>query len=140
MRLFALALVFTELVGCSASTGEVTGTVSCRGKSVTSGTVMIVGSDGLVYYGSIEDDGSYCVFKVPTGLAKMAVLSPGPEMIGLHIPIPAKPGFERKAVPRTFRGDPKKWFPLSDKYREFDTSGLTVTVTGGVNEHDISLE
>jgi hypothetical protein len=137
--LFCLALLAST--GCSAGTGAVAGTVTYQGKTVASGTVLIVASDSLPYYGTIQDDGTYTVLKVPTGPAKMAVLSPGPDAgknFELILKV-TKRGFEGPDRPPAFRGDPKKWFPLPDKYREFNDSGLTVTVTGGVNQRDIPL-
>ena len=105
-RLFIMGLALCQVAGCGPSPGEISGTVTFQGKTLASGTVIIVGSDLLTYYGNIEDDGTYTVAKVPTGPAKIVVFSP-----------PA------------FRADPKKWFPLPKKYEEFETSGLTLTVT-----------
>src|SRR4029077_6705571 len=107
-------LTFLAITGCGAGTGDVTGTVTYQGKTVASGTVLIVGSDSLPYYGNIQDDGTYTVPKVPTGPAKIAVLSPGPDA-GKNVEAilrVTKRGVEGPARPLAFRGDPKKWFPL----------------------------
>jgi hypothetical protein len=138
---FGLGLALLASAGCGAESGAVTGTVSFQGKSVASGTVIIVGADSLPYYGAIQDDGTYTIARVPTGLAKIAVLSPGPDS-GPNIRMAyaaSQRGFEKKVAPRAFRGDPHKWFPLPEKCAEFDTSGLTLTVTRGTNELDIVL-
>jgi hypothetical protein len=137
-----IALSLLAITGCGAKTGDVTGTVTYQAKTVASGTVIIAGSDGLPYYGIIQDDGTYSVAKVPPGLAKIIVLSPGPDA-GKNVawlPQMVKRGAARPATPPAFRGDPKKWFPLPEKYREFETSGLTVTIAGGTNQRDIPLE
>jgi hypothetical protein len=137
-----LGLALFRIVGCAASTGDVTGTVTYGGKTVASGTVLIVGSDSLPYYGTIHDDGSYMVARVPAGLARIAVLSPGPDAgknVESILQITRK-GREGPDRPPSFRGDREKWFPLPDKYREFKESGLTVTVTGGVNQRNIALD
>jgi len=129
------------LSGCSGS-GVVTGTVTFQNKAVTSGTVIIAGSDHLPYYGHINDDGTYPVPHVPTGFARIAVVSPGPVSADqLRSKLEAlRPGFQPRAAAPKFHGDPQKWFPLPDKYREFDTSGLTVNVMGGVNPLNIELD
>ena len=117
------------------------GTVTYQGKTVVSGTVIIRGSDRLPYSGTIEEDGTYLVRDVPTGLAKITVVS-----------LPSHRGrreelFRRRAkgaedveTPPQARVDFPKWFPLPEKYQRFDDAGLTLTVTGGLNEHDIALE
>jgi hypothetical protein len=138
---YAYVLVlFAPLVaaGCGGG-GSVTGTVTFRNKAVASGTVVVVGSDLLAYYGNIEDDGTFTVPKVPTGFAKIAVFSPGPGAVRPDLPA-ANPGFQTKMPARVFRGDPLKWFPLPDKYRDFDTSRLSMTVTGGVNRLELELD
>jgi hypothetical protein len=120
----------------------VTGTVTYQGKTVASGTVIIAGSDSLPYYGAIQDDGTYIVPKVPTGVARITVVSPGPDAGTNAVPLLQinKGGLVKAATPPPFRGDMKKWFPLPLEYRDFDKSGLTVTVTAGVNRRDIALD
>jgi hypothetical protein len=140
-----LCLVGVALLGsagCGRGSGAVTGVVTFQNKTVASGTVIIVGSDLLPYYGNIEADGTYTVPRVPIGFAKIAVFSPGPDSASqFRSDLPAaKPGVEKRALSSVFRGDPKTWFPLPEKYREFDTSGLTLTVGSGVNPRDIELD
>jgi hypothetical protein len=134
-------LAFSAIVGCGPSSGDVTGTVTLQGKTVRSGSVIVVASDLLTYNGNIQEDGSYMVPRVPTGLARIAVFSPAPysgKSIKLPLPM-GTPGFERTVTLPPSKVDPKNWFPLPDKYREFDESGLTVKVISGMNERDISL-
>src|SRR5215475_5718606 len=113
-----IGLALSRIVGCGASNGDVTGKVTYQGKNVASGTVLIVGSDSLPYYGTIHDDGTYTVSRVPAGLAKIAVLSPGPDA-GKNVEMVlqvTKKGREMPERPRAFRGDRDKWFPIPDKY------------------------
>jgi hypothetical protein len=138
----ALMLFAPLTVGCGAGVGSITGTVTFQNKPVASGTVVVVGSDLLPYYGNINDDGTYTVPKVPTGVAKIAVFSPGPDAeapVRPYLPT-ANPAFQKKVPARVFRGDPQKWFPLPEKYRDFDTSGLSMTVMGEVNQLDLELD
>jgi hypothetical protein len=133
-----LGLVLVAATGCGAATGDVTGTVTYQGRIVSSGEVVIAASDSLPYHGAIHDDGSYIVAKVPLGSAKLAVVSPDPDVgndTASKINKSKKP-----PEPGPGRGDPSKWFPLPDEYRHFDKSNLTVTVIGGVNQRDIRLD
>jgi hypothetical protein len=139
---FILGLILVGAAGCGSKFGEVKGTVSNHGKAVCSGTVLFLGSDQLPYYGTIDDDGGYTVPKVPAGPAKIAVFSPGPDAFKNVDALGIAPdgGIVKKAPPSVFRGDPKKWFPIPDEYQDFAKSRLTVTVTGGLNWHDIALD
>ena len=75
--LFPLASVF----GCGfGGSGDVFGKVSLNGKPLTAGTVVIVGADKLPYTGKIGESGAYAIEKVPSGPAKISVVSPSPEM------------------------------------------------------------
>ena len=139
---FIWGLILVSVAGCGSKFGEVNGTVTSHGKPVCSGTVLFLGSDLLTYYGTIDDDGGYTVPKVPVGPAKIAVFSPGPDAFKNPDVLGSAPdeGTVKKVPPSVFRGDPKKWFPIPDEYQDFAKSRLTVTVTGGLNWHDIALE
>jgi hypothetical protein len=138
----ALTLMACAPLAGAGCGGSITGTVTFQNKPVASGTVVVVGSDMLPHYGTIEDDGGYTVPSVPTGLAKIAVFSPGPDGARPAYPdLPdAEPVLPKRASARVFRGDPQKWFPLPDKYRDFDASGLGLTVTSGENRLDLDLD
>jgi hypothetical protein len=135
-----IALAIFASAGCGARLGAVTGKVTCKGQVVASGSVVIVGSDLLPHHGLIEEDGTYTVPRVPTGPAKIAVFSPGPDQTFPPDPPNVRPEFKKKTTSPAFRGNPSKWFPIPEKYQDFDASALTLTVAGGVNELDISLD
>jgi hypothetical protein len=120
------------LAGCGGGVGQVSGTVSFQKKPVQSGTVMIIGSDSLPYYGSINKDGAFAVEKVPAGEAKVAVNSPDPR--GPKARPGGRPVEGRKDV------DPKTWFELPPQYGDFNQSGLTLTVRRGENKFDIDMK
>jgi hypothetical protein len=141
--IYAQALVLlAPLLAAGCGVSSITGTVTFQNKPVASGTVIVIGSDLLPYYGNIEDDGTYTVLKVPRGFAKIAVFSPGPSTAALvpSDPPAANPRFSKKVPARAFRGDPQKWFPLPDKYQDFNTSELSLAVTGGLNRLDLELD
>jgi hypothetical protein len=76
---FLWSLLIVSVTGCGSGFGEVSGTVTSRGQLVTSGTVLLLASDKLSHSGIIDDNGRYTIPKVPVGIAKIAVLSPGPD-------------------------------------------------------------
>src|SRR5215475_11261466 len=103
-------LALLAVSGC-ASQGDVTGTVTYQGKNVASGSVIIRGSDLLPYSGAIEEDGTYVVRNVPTGLAKITVVSLPPDA-GRHAELlrrSPKKEAEEAAAPVRARADPNKW-------------------------------
>jgi hypothetical protein len=133
-----VAFALLAAAGCDSRTGDVVGQVTCDGKTVVSGSVMIVANDSLAYHGVIDGGGNYTIARVPTGPGKMAVFSPGPadyknfaEILGM--------GKNGAVKPRSFPGDPDKWFPIPEKYQKFEESGLTVTVTSGRTQRDMAL-
>jgi hypothetical protein len=101
--------------------GTVFGKVTYRGQPVPTGKVSILSEDGVVCSGDIRADGRYIVYRVPPGAAKFAVAvypaaAPGPVLVSAPRPVP---------VPR--------------RYRDFDTSGLILSVTRGGQLFHIEL-
>lgn len=139
---FLLLLAVLGLTGCGG-TGDVSGKVTCNGKTVVYGTVVIMGSDGITKSGVIQPDGSYTVAGVKTGTAKVAVSSPQP------------PGHEQAPKKGRERGDDddkphtpvtpaspeviKNWFPIPNKYGDVAKTELTVEVKPG-QKFDIELK
>ena len=78
--LLRLGLLMSLLaaVGCGGGTADVSGKVTFKGKPVTYGTVMILGSGGLPKSGVLRPDGTFTVTGVPLGPVKVAVSSPRP--------------------------------------------------------------
>src|SRR5581483_11527207 len=65
-------------LGCGPGRGDLSGTVSFNGQKLQTGSVLVVGSDGIIRYGIIESTGAYSVAQVPAGPVKVAVASPDP--------------------------------------------------------------
>ena len=125
-----LAVIFA-VVGCGPSKGTVSGTVTFKGKPVTSGSVSLFGSDNIQYSSQISPDGTYSIPDVPGGPAKFLVVSPNPNDAarqrvrtgGGPLDGPAGGG-ATPVVPKS------SWVEIPETYGDPATSGLTGTVNG----------
>ncbi len=131
-----LALLLVGLAGCAGGKADVSGKVTYKGKPVTSGSVIMIGSDDAILYGTISPDGTYTVTGVTPGLVKIGVSSPNPADEsepppdnGRGPPGPKKP----KAAP------PKGWMKLPPEFAQPDTSKLSATLNPGANTHNVEL-
>jgi hypothetical protein len=138
-------------VGCGR-TGTVSGKVTYQGKNLTAGSVVLETPKGEFFSGPIGEDGTYTVSKVPPGDVKVAVQTPpipqrggppggsGPPK-GAKLGPPPGANAPPDVDPKLFDPASKtgKAVPIPDKYHKSGTSGLTLTVTGGKQEHNIDL-
>lgn len=156
-RLFLLCLLlfssFLLAAGCS-SDGSISGKVYYKGKVVTRGTVGIYPEGkGGNYASGIESDGSYSISKVPPGPAKISVVigmkGPPPDMFNKmgRSKEAAKRGMKKQQAFAKAEGtdtenapEDKEAISIPAKYANPDESGLTVTITGGSQTHDIKIE
>jgi hypothetical protein len=142
--LCVFVIVSVGLTGCGKKTGKVHGKVTLGDKAVKSGQVMIIASDNLAYPASIDAQGNYVSSDVPAGVAKLAVTSPDPsggaaaaragrgkrEIDGKPIDAPKADG----------AADPKNWFPIPDRFSDWERSNITVTIGSGEDQRfDIDL-
>jgi len=128
----AMALL-TLAVGC-AGRGDVSGTVSYKGKALVFGTVQFEASDGTIKQANIETDGSYSIPGVPVGEAKVAVSSDNPRS-GAFQPL------QREGMPPpTPLPEVKGWFPIPPEYQDLSKPKLTYTVKRGKNTYEIDLK
>jgi hypothetical protein len=143
-----VALVVLVPVACGRDVGSVSGTVRFQDKAVGSGTVLLVGSDGLPRYGNIQADGSYQIKRAPAGPARLAVNSPDPAKAA-QIPTREQPPknllpaekLKQLAPPRRPpAADRSTWFPLPAQYGDPNASGLAVEVKRGTNALDLNLK
>ena len=128
-----LGLLALVAAGCGGR-GDVSGTVSYKGKPLVFGTVLFEGSDGSLRQGNIASDGSYFVSGVAPGEAKVAVSSQNPKSSDF-VPLVRESGKPRPPKPEV-----KGWFPIPEKYDTPFKSGLTYTVKRGANKIDIKLD
>lgn len=108
-------LTLVGLLGCSGGdASSLTGAVTIKGAPVTTGVIGFRREGVPVAGGPINADGSYSV-----------TLSPGEYKVRIDAPAPLPPGWKegQPLPPATARLVP-------ENYANFDTSGLTATVTG----------
>ena len=128
-----MGISFLAALGC-AGRGNVSGQVSCEGKSLVFGTVQFEASDGSLHQANLETDGHYSIAGLPPGEALVAVSSRNPKSSDF-IPI------EKAGMPKMPRlPDVKGWFPIPQKYEKPVTSGLSYPIKTGENRIDIDLK
>lgn len=119
--------------GCSRrETGNVSGKVTYKGKSLASGSVIFTTPDAPAVPANINPDGTYTCKDVLEGQAVVAVISPN-DASEARETAAQKPGIQMEAA----KFDPKKWFPIPAKYGQ--NSPLTFQVKPGDNTFDIDL-
>jgi hypothetical protein len=119
------------LSGCKPSEklGRIGGKVTFRGKPVSEGIVLFSCIDkGVNMTAALAEDGSYEIIMakgagLPLGAYRVCV-TPPPEFYPIGQPAPPKP---------------KQYPNIPAKYRNYQTSGLTVTVEDGENPFDIEM-
>jgi hypothetical protein len=134
-----VALFAAALAGCGGGKADVSGKVSYKGKLLTSGTVSMIGPDGIVRQGTIGGDGTYAVTGVAAGKVQIGVLSLNPAGDGRGGRRPGG-GNRVAAAPSASSPDNASWFAIPGKYQEPTTSGLSAVFASGSNQYDIQLE
>ena len=138
--LCAMALSFTVMVGCGPGQGDVSGTVSYKGRNLVYGSVMLIGSDGIPKYSEIKADGSYAFAELPVGDYRVGINSSDP-----LAPMGSRDG-ETKSSARSKEEEQQlaalktKWVPLPLNYGDPKSSNLTLSIAGAKGKHDIELK
>ncbi len=125
-----LCLLVTS--GCGGP-GDLSGTVTYKGKPLSTGTVNVVGGDGIICSGIIQDDGTFTVTGLVPGKVQIAVTSINPAKQKSI----AKPKSGMEVAPK---GDGSKWFAIPEQYADFERSGLTFDLERGPNSFPIELK
>jgi hypothetical protein len=120
------------LLGCGPSVTEVSGIVTFKDRTLSSGSVTFVGQDGESSSSAIAEDGSYQIENAPIGPVRIAVASHPRVPPGLMNP----PG-----QAAALREDPKDGtVKIPQKYENHKTSGLAYTVQRGSHTFNIDLK
>lgn len=133
-RLFGAALALcwaTILTGCSSSEqgNVVKGKVLYKNAPLPTATVSFYNDKGQLAGSGSVTDGAFRVEKLPTGPLKIAVVTP---LATAKAPPPPK------GAP--LAGPQVKVVPVPARYHTPAKSGLSYTVTAGVQDHDIELK
>jgi hypothetical protein len=128
--------------GCGIATGDVTGTVTYKGKALKSGTVTFFTEHGAKG-DEIKEDGTYTVKEVPCGEAKVTVVCQDDEKMVAYVKALSAASREKKekAAPPPPPPPAGGTFALiPEHYGQPDKSGLTATVNRGLNKKDLELK
>jgi hypothetical protein len=130
--LCVLHLGLLILTGCGPSYGELKGTVSYQEKKLALGSVQVVGSDGIVRTGTINDDGTYEIKDILAGPIKATVnsLNPLDQVVAVR---------KKNEPPPAPKANPK-WFAIPESYASFETTNLSFEAKSGPNQWDIKLK
>ena len=124
-----LAVALTLLAGCAGKPTKkvvtVTGTVTYNGHQVKSGIVKFEAPNGDFAIGTIGPDGKFTMTDVVPGVQKVAYQG-APMSVGSSDGSKAAPAEKPVAVPQ--------------KFGDFQTSGVTVTVTDSGGEVKVELK
>jgi|SRR5262245_16226834 len=142
---FALViLVLGAAVGCK-SWGTVSGKITYKNKPIPGGSIQFLGSDGAVYSAEVnKEDGSYSV-RVPSGDAQVLISCIDDEVMVKYVKERSAAGKGTtdfsKPPPNLPKEPPSGTFSLiPEKYGDFQSSGLKVTVKAGPNTQDFPLK
>ena len=134
----ALLVLAAAAGGCGRSTATLSGTVTYRGRPVTSGEVVFLAADGrTAAHAPIGPDGRYTVPGVPLGEARVAVDNAPPPWYATAPRLPA--GLANDPEVREARAQAARYVPTPPRYRDPNQSGLTHTVGKGSQTYDIAL-
>jgi hypothetical protein len=127
-----LVMAGLAVSGCKPAEklGRIGGKVTFQGKPVSEGIVLFSCIDkGVNMTAALDKEGRYEIIMakgagLPLGAYKVCV-TPPPEFYPIGQPAPPKP---------------KQYPNIPEKYRNYQTSGLTVTVQDGENPFDIDMK
>jgi hypothetical protein len=135
-----MALTAAFVAGCrpSVRVATVVGTVSHNGKQVTSGDVVMVGSDGRpAMPARVRADGTFAIDRVLPGMVKVGFFNPPPPP-----PPPAASSAAVAADPEVeqMKAAVKLYVPTPSKFADPEQSGIVFDLKPGRNECNIDLK
>jgi hypothetical protein len=140
-----LAALVAVASGCGPSIGSLSGKVTYQGKELTTGSVLLLGSDGIPLTAPIGPDGSYRFDSVPVGPARLGVSSPDPVVEKQKIAAWSRGrgrvkdrGEKQKPAPAP-TASRSGWFRIPARFATPELSGLEYTIKGVGDTHLIVL-
>ena len=146
-----VGLALVSLSGCGGSagrdfkTGTVTGKLTLNGGAVPAGTqIQFIADTGDAAGGEVASDGSFTIQGVPVGACKVMVTPGAPSAAAAGELSPEEamklasgigPSGEG-ADPSAFASDAS----VPAKYKDFSTSGVTITVKEGSNDFSLDMK
>lgn len=128
-----VAIVVCALTGCGSGEvrGRIAGKVTFQGTPLSEGLVFFSNNDkGIHMSGEVKSDGAYEIIT-----AKGAGLPLGIYQVRVRPPLEPLPTGAMLGAPK-----PKEHPNIPEKYREYETSDLTLTVKEGQNQLDIDMK
>jgi hypothetical protein len=132
------------LSGCGPGIGNLSGKVTYQTKTVASGSVILIASDGVPRYCPLQQDGTFHFGNIPAGEVKLGVTSPNPvpdpEKLAMSAPGAKRGGREQQdPITATPTSDPKLWFPIPTTVGDPTQSNIKRTLKRGDNVYNIEL-
>jgi hypothetical protein len=133
-----LFLLTTLAAGCAPDLGEVKGRVLYKGEIVPSGSIIFVAKGGKECRCTIDEvDQTYTMRGVPPGMVQIVVAGHPRVPRGLDNPRSIKRAPERQQGRKGEKAE--RWVEIPRRYHSVETSGLSLEVRAGPQEHDIKL-
>ena len=123
------------LMGCGPRHVDLAGTVSYQGKKVVTGSVQVVGVDGIVKSSPISPQGQFVVREIAVGPIKAIVNSPEPRE-----PAPLTPELQKRFGNRPAPSRVEGWFAIPGECGDFATTNLEWALTSDSTRWDIELK
>ncbi|HEY1379986.1 MAG TPA: hypothetical protein VGF55_24500 [Gemmataceae bacterium] len=144
LRWLVPVVLASASAGCGGSTATVSGTVTYQGRTVTSGSVIVVNEDGTAGSCAIQPSGAYSVSGVKRGRVKIGIFSPEParahSIRKSRDPGGKRGGKQNKKRPGAATAADEGWFPIPRQLGNPDTSGVTCEVTQSRVRFDLELK
>jgi hypothetical protein len=124
--------------GCGSPTAVVGGRVTCGGKPVTSGSVILYCGDKQIVHGIIGPEGRYSIPNVPRGSAVVTVRAHPRTPAGMQVRQQLPPVTNGPTAPEAAGEGPVVRIP--PRYAVPEESGLSLVVDRDRQDHDIDLK
>jgi len=127
------------ILGCGGEGGTMSGVIKYKGMPLKGGAVVFITPTKNVR-GDIDENGRYKVENVPLGEATVTVDTESLKPVKTpKLNTPPK-GVEPPVGYKAPNSQADRYVPIPKEYRDPKTTKLKVTVTGGHQEQDLTLE